>query len=149
MVPTLFFAGFLEGYNTMDALAGLAFGIVVVNVIRGTGVTDPQAVAKSTVKAGIFSCLIMGGIYLAVTLMGVKSRPLSIDAVNGGEVLSLLANHHYGMAGALILAATVTLACLKHLGGAGDQLRGSLCGNVSQRPVLQGMGTDFQRFLLI
>lgn len=108
-----FFAGFLEGYNTMDALAGLAFGIVVVNVIRGMGVTDPQAVAKSTVKAGVFSCLMMGGIYLAVTLMGVKSQPLSIDTVNGGEVLSVLANHHYGTAGALILAATVTLACLK------------------------------------
>lgn len=32
-----FFRGFLEGYNTMDALAGLAFGIVVVNAIRGLG----------------------------------------------------------------------------------------------------------------
>ena len=34
-----FVGGFLEGYNTMDALAGLAFGIVVVNVIRSLGVT--------------------------------------------------------------------------------------------------------------
>ena len=25
-----FFAGFLDGYNTMDILAGLAFGIIVV-----------------------------------------------------------------------------------------------------------------------
>ena len=29
----------------MDALAGLAFGIVVVQVIRGLGVTEPGAVA--------------------------------------------------------------------------------------------------------
>ena len=33
-----FFTGFLAGYNTMDALASLAFGIVVVQVIRGLGV---------------------------------------------------------------------------------------------------------------
>ena len=57
-----FFAGFLEGYNTMDALASLAFGIVVINVIRGLGVTEPGAIAKNTVLSGIFSCLFMGGI---------------------------------------------------------------------------------------
>ena len=108
-----FFAGFLEGYNTMDALAGLAFGIVVVNVIRGAGVTRPEDVAISTVRSGLFSCLIMAGIYIVVTLMGVQSRAIPADAANGGEVLSLLANRHYGTAGTLILAATVTLACLK------------------------------------
>lgn len=107
-----FFAGFLEGYNTMDALAGLAFGIVVVNVIRGAGVTRPEAVAVSTVRSGLFSCLIMAGIYIVVTLMGVQSRAIPANAANGGEVLSLLANRHYGTAGTLILAATVTLACL-------------------------------------
>lgn len=108
-----FFAGFLEGYNTMDALAGLAFGIVVINVIRGAGVTRPESVAASTVRSGLFSCLIMAGIYIVVTLMGVQSRTIPAEAANGGEVLSLLANRHYGTAGALILAATVTLACLK------------------------------------
>ena len=36
-----FFTGFLEGYNTMDALASLAFGIVVVQVIRDLGVEQP------------------------------------------------------------------------------------------------------------
>ena len=32
--------GFIEGYNTMDAIAGLAFGIVVIDIIRSMGVTD-------------------------------------------------------------------------------------------------------------
>ena len=36
-----FATGLLEGYNTMDALAGLAFGIIVVDVIRGLGVQEP------------------------------------------------------------------------------------------------------------
>ena len=38
MPHSAFFTGFLEGYNTMDALASLAFGIVVVQVIQGLGV---------------------------------------------------------------------------------------------------------------
>lgn len=29
--------GFLEGYNTMDALAGLAFGVTVVTAVRAMG----------------------------------------------------------------------------------------------------------------
>lgn len=29
--------GFLEGYNTMDALAGLAFGVTVVTAVRSMG----------------------------------------------------------------------------------------------------------------
>ena len=36
-----FTAGVLEGYNTMDALASLAFGIIVVNAIRSLGVEEP------------------------------------------------------------------------------------------------------------
>ncbi len=34
-----FIQGFLEGYNTMDALASLVFGIIVIKAIRAMGVT--------------------------------------------------------------------------------------------------------------
>ena len=30
-------SGFLQGYNTMDALAALAFGVTVVTAVRGLG----------------------------------------------------------------------------------------------------------------
>lgn len=105
--------GFLEGYNTMDALAGLAFGIVVVRAIRDLGVTDAGAVAASTVRAGVFSCLFMALIYVAITLAGTLSRTVFPTAENGGIALAQLAEYHLGRAGLVILAATVTLACLK------------------------------------
>ena len=108
-----FFTGFLDGYNTMDALASLAFGIVVVNVIRGLGVEKPENVAGETARAGIFSCVIMGVIYLAVTIAGVQSSGAGVACSNGGDVLALLADHYFGKAGSLVLAAIVTLACLK------------------------------------
>ena len=108
-----FFTGFLEGYNTMDVLAGLAFGIVVVNVIRGLGVKDPGDVAAHTVRSGVFSCLIMAVIYFAVALVGVQSRGVFEVQANGGHVLSLIAQHYFGEAGLWIMAGMVTLACLK------------------------------------
>ena len=108
-----FFAGFLEGYNTMDALASLAFGIVVINVIRGLGVTEPGAIAKNTVLSGIFSCLFMGGIYVAVTIVGTRSHSLTVSCTNGGEAFAVIAEHYLGRAGLVVLALTVILACLK------------------------------------
>ena len=105
--------GFIEGYNTMDALASLAFGIVVVQVIQGLGVEKAESVAMTTVRSGILSCLLMGVIYLLVTLMGVWSRGALEAAPNGGTALAQIAQHYLGKAGLLVLAATVTLACLK------------------------------------
>ena len=108
-----FFRGFLEGYNTLDALAGLAFGIVVIDVVRSHGVTQPEDVARSTAKAGIFSCLFMGFIYLFITLISTQSAPVCASASNGGEVLGLIADHYFSAAGSVLLTAIVTFACLK------------------------------------
>ena len=108
-----FVSGFLEGYNTMDALAGLAFGIVVVQVIRGLGVEDPGSIAGNTVLAGCLGCGLMGVIYLAVAVAGAQTRAVYPAASNGGEVLLWMAQHYFGAFGAVILAVTVTFACLK------------------------------------
>ena len=108
-----FFTGVLEGYNTMDALAGLAFGIIVVQVVRGLGVEESGDVAKNTVKAGVFSSILMAVIYLLVTVVGAQSRAVIGISENGGIALAQIAEHYFGKAGALILAVTVTLACLK------------------------------------
>lgn len=108
-----FFTGFLEGYNTMDALASLAFGIVVVQVIKGLGVSDPSAVAGNTVRSGIFSCALMGVIYLAVAVVGAQSRGVVEPAANGGVAFAEIAELYLGKAGLIILALTFTLACLK------------------------------------
>ena len=39
--------GFLQGYNTMDALAGLAFGVTVVTAVRQMGQRKESDVPKS------------------------------------------------------------------------------------------------------
>ena len=108
-----FFRGFLEGYNTLDALAGLAFGIVVIDVVRANGIREPGRIAVNTAKAGIFSCLFMGLIYLCITLMAVGSAPICQGLDNGGAVLGVIANHYFHAAGAVLMTLIVTFACLK------------------------------------
>ncbi len=108
-----FSTGLLEGYNTMDALAGLAFGIIVVRAIRNLGVQEPGQVARNTVVAGLLSSVLMAAIYLLVTLVGAQSRGQFAAAANGGEALAQIAAYYFGGAGAFILAVTVTVACLK------------------------------------
>ena len=85
----------------------------MVNVVRGLGITEPEDIARNTAKAGIFSCLLMGVIYIAVAVVGTQSRGLFPVYENGGVALAQIANHYFGKAGAVILAVTVTFACLK------------------------------------
>ena len=108
-----FFKGFLEGYNTMDALAGLAFGIIVINVIRTLGVEKPEDIAVSTVKAGVFTAIIMSAIYLLITVVGTQSRGVFPAAANGGDALVQISEYYFGGVGIVILALIGTVACLK------------------------------------
>src|SRR5699024_3553916 len=39
-----FFQGFVEGYNTMDALASLVFAMIVIEAVRSMGVTSKQGI---------------------------------------------------------------------------------------------------------
>lgn len=117
-VNSAFSAGFLQGYDTLDALASLAFGIIVIRSVRQLGVTEPGRVAVSTVKAGVVSMSLMALIYAATALVGAQSYGLYAERLGdsgftGGDAFALIARHYFGRAGALILAATVTLCCLK------------------------------------
>lgn len=107
------FSAFIEGYGTMDAIAGLAFGIVVIDIIRGMGVADDAAVAVDVLHSGILTGLLMAVIYVATILMGAQSRGLFDVSPNGGIALAQISGHYLGTAGSVVLAITVTCACLK------------------------------------
>ena len=145
-VSGAFFKGFLEGYNTMDALAGLAFGIIVVDVIKSLGVDEPDDVARSTVKAGVFSSVLMAVIYILVTAVGAQSRGMAAAAENGGEALAVIATHYFGAAGAVILAVTVTVACLKTAVGLITSCSETFCGVFPKGPSYRGWAVLFSVF---
>jgi len=107
------FSGFIEGYGTMDAIAGLAFGIVVIDIIRAMGVKEDGAVAKDVLSSGVLTGALMALIYVLTILMGAQSRGLFETSENGGIALAQISGHYLGGAGSIVLALTITLACLK------------------------------------
>ena len=107
------FSAFIEGYGTMDAIAGLAFGIVVIDIIRSMGVTEDSAIAKDVLRSGILTGILMAVIYIATILMGAQSRGLFETSENGGIALAQISNHYLGSLGSIVLALTITFACLK------------------------------------
>ena len=108
-----FVNGLLEGYNTMDAIAGLAFGVIIVNCIRDLEIHDGKLVAIEIIKAGIITAILMSIIYFATTIVGAKSRSLFEISENGGIALAQIAEYYLGKTGLVVLAIAIGLACLK------------------------------------
>lgn len=107
------FSAFNEGYGTMDAIAGLAFGIVVIDIIRSMQVTNDGAVAREVLSSGVLTGVLMALIYVATILMGSQSRGIFETSENGGIALAQIAKHYLGAPGNIVLAITITFACLK------------------------------------
>ena len=112
-VSQSFFQGFLEGYNTLDALASLAFGIILINAIRELGVESPKEISSSTLKAGVLSTILMAAIYCILTVVGTQSQAVYGISADGGEALYLIGSHYFGTFGGVLLGITVTFACMK------------------------------------
>ncbi|MCO7175226.1 branched-chain amino acid transport system II carrier protein [Sporolactobacillus kofuensis] len=108
-----FITGFEEGYNTMDALASLAFGIVVIQAIKRQGITNPKEIAKATWKSGVFAMVLMMLIYGLITYMGGSSVSAIGTYDNGGLIFAAVAKHYFGSFGSILLAIIIVLACLK------------------------------------
>lgn len=105
-----FFTGFIEGYLTMDAIAALAFGIVVVNAFKERGVTTQQELVRATGKAGLITAVGLIIVYAALGWIGARMANLG-DYTNGGEILSAAAHNMFGSFGAVLLGIIVALAC--------------------------------------
>lgn len=107
-----FITGFLEGYNTMDALASLVFGIIVINVIRAMGVTSKGQILASTAKTGLIAIGLLAAIYVGIAYLGATSTESLGLFSQGGPVLSGAASHYFGSLGSILLAMVIILACL-------------------------------------
>ena len=107
-----FFNGFLQGYNTMDALAGLAFGVTVVTAVRQMGKTTAKSNAKVTAKAGILATLTIGVIYVALIWLGATTLQHYQIAADGGTTFNQIVTYYLGNVGHALLASLITVTCL-------------------------------------
>ncbi len=107
-----FLKGFSEGYNTMDAIAALNFGLVIATTLKSFGLKDKKGQVRYTIKAGIFAGIILAIIYMMLSYMGMCSSAVYTVGENGAITLRNIVYQLYGDFGAILLAAIFTLACL-------------------------------------
>lgn len=107
-----FFNGFLEGYNTMDALAGLAFGYTIVSAVRQLGKTSAKSNAKVTARAGVLATGAIGIIYIGLIWLGATTLNHFKISQEGGTVFNQIVTYYLGDFGHALLATLVTLTCL-------------------------------------
>lgn len=134
--------GFLQGYQTMDALGALVFGIVIVHAIASQGVKAAHLHTRYTVIAGLIAAVCLSGVYLSLIHLGAHSASLASDAGTGAVILTRYVDHRFGGAGLILLAIIILLACLTTAVGlvsaCGDYFSALL--PVSYRNVVLGVG---------
>ncbi len=109
---TPFLKGFSEGYNTMDTIAALNFGLVISTTLGSFGLTEKKERMRYTVLAGIFAGSILTLVYAMLSYMGMCSSGAYEIQENGAWTLRQIVYQVFGSTGAVLLAAIFTLACL-------------------------------------
>lgn len=107
-----FSSALLEGYNTMDCLAGLVFGVIVVESIRLYGISSNREIAAVALKSGLISTFFMFLVYASLCTLGASSVALLGHMENGAPVLAGTAAFYFGNLGSVLLGMIVILACL-------------------------------------
>jgi branched-chain amino acid:cation transporter, LIVCS family len=107
-----FFKGFQEGYLTMDTLASIVFGIVVINAIRDQGITDTKKITSVCCGAGLIAAVCLASIYVSLAYIGARSTATLGHASNGGILLSQISSYYYGAGGKIVLGFAIFFACL-------------------------------------
>lgn len=106
------FNGFLQGYNTMDAPAGLAFGVTVVHAVRQMGAKTGSHVAKVVAKSGVLAMGAVAAIYLLLIVTGAMSLGHFKLSADGGVAFTQIVNYYGGAFGQAVLAVLITVTCL-------------------------------------
>lgn len=132
-----FSTGFIEGYNTMDALAALAFGIVILSAIKQRGITDKKQLTKYTLKAALVAGVLLSLVYVSLGLIGGKMAATGSYA-SGTDLLTAVSTLLLGSSGKALLGVIFTLACFTTVVGltvACGQYFSKLLPKVSYRTV--------------
>ncbi|MGE7602780.1 branched-chain amino acid transport system II carrier protein [Peribacillus sp. NPDC097675] len=111
-----FSKGFIEGYNTMDALAALAFGIVILTSIQKRGISDRKQLTKYTIKAGMVTAVFLSIVYTSLGFMGARMAANGTFE-NGTDILTAASTLLLGPAGTTLLGIIFLLACIASVVG--------------------------------
>lgn len=104
------------GYNTLNFLSAIFFGVVVISILKKSGVANhEEASAKDIValgfKASLLGVAILALIYIGLALTGARHSQ-GMEALNEPQVFKQVMFAMLGERGAIVLAIAVLMACL-------------------------------------
>ncbi|MEJ6014402.1 branched-chain amino acid transport system II carrier protein [Corynebacterium sp. H127] len=103
--------GLVVGYLTMDSLAALAFGIVVVNALRYKGFPEGKQLVRGVSVSAVIAGVLLAIIYVGLGFIGqVIPDPSKYE--NGAALLTDAARITMGQPGMIVFGAIVLLACI-------------------------------------
>ena len=118
---TAFGNGFLEGYNTLDALASVAFSVVAVVTLNQLGFKSKKEYISTIWVVGILVGLMFSGLYLGLAFLGnhfpLDTSTLGEGANLGAAVLSSATQAIFGPMSQIFLAVMVTVTCFTTTAG--------------------------------
>lgn len=135
-----FLKGFCDGYQTMDTIAALNFGLVIAITLKNLGIKEKSSIIKHTVFAGIAAGTILTTVYVMLTYMGTQSSGIYPIQENGAWTLRQIVYQLFGEFGAILLATIFTLACLTTCVG--------LINSISQYFSTLFKGISYNKFVL-
>lgn len=111
-IKLAFSDGFIGGYQTMDALASVVLGGLILFSLKEKGYTDRKSLIRLTTKAGLLAggglLFVYGGLlYLGATASGVLAAGLSKT-----ELIIALTSSILGIYGQVGMCIAVSVACL-------------------------------------
>lgn len=106
-----FTTGFVDGYLTMDSLAALAFGIVIVSSLRYKGVPSGPRLVRGVSFSGVAAGLLLAAVYVGLGLLGQRVEGAQ-GYDDGATMLADAAAEALGRPGAVVFGLIVALACL-------------------------------------
>ena len=105
-------AGINSGYQTMDVLAAMIFGIIIVKNVMEKGYTETHAKYRITRNASLVAAGALLVIYCGLTFLGATVSSTYNLRINRSELLLNITGGLLGHAGVIILGVIVALACL-------------------------------------
>lgn len=112
MIDNVVVEGINAGYQTMDVMAALAFGIVIVKTVTAKGYTDKKVKYGIVYGSSIVAAIGLFAVYGGLTYLGATASTLYDININRSELIINIVGKLMGYPGIVILGIVVTLACI-------------------------------------
>lgn len=104
--------GIIAGYQTMDVLGALAFGIIIVKTVAQKGYHKESEKQKIIATASLVAAAGMFLIFCGLAYLGATTSTLYGTQIGRAELLTNIIQHLMGDGGNILLGLVVFLACL-------------------------------------